>query len=288
MGPPFARAYAGREKTLSPLTKPVGGLPLCRTSNSTTGKATSPNAALCCRIAVVGSQTLFIVGIMIFIAAVAYLSWLSKSKRRAMMADWAAARGFDFDPANNRMFSSRHPFFGCLNRGDSRYAYNVCTGSWEGLDCTVFDYHYGTGSGKSRQEHYFSGVIMPSKVPLKPLFIRPENFFDHIAEFVGFDDINFESNEFSRKFFVKSPDRKWAYDVITQDTMQFLLDSPIFYLQFGPTEVIAYREGLFQPADIEAAADLIKGLFDRLPDYVLKQQMGDRAEPINRNQWGEI
>lgn len=41
----------------------------------------------------------------------------------------------------------------------------------------------------------------------------------------GFDDIDFESVEFSRKFFVKSPDKRFAYDVIHPAMMEFLLAS---------------------------------------------------------------
>jgi hypothetical protein len=49
--------------------------------------------------------------------------------------------------------------------------------------------------------------------------------FDKIAGAVGFDDIDFESAEFSKRFHVKSPDKKFAYDVIHPRTMEFLLSS---------------------------------------------------------------
>jgi hypothetical protein len=37
-----------------------------------------------------------------------------------------------------------------------------------GLAVTAFDYHYTTGSGKNRSEHYFSAVIAASPIALKP------------------------------------------------------------------------------------------------------------------------
>ena len=39
-------------------------------------------------------------------------------------------------------------------------------------------------------------------------------------------EIEFESTEFSKEFHVKSPDRRWAFDVLSQATMEFLLALP--------------------------------------------------------------
>ena len=55
------------------------------------------------------------------------------------------------------------------------------------------------------------------------LLIRPEGVFDKMAGAFGFDDIDFESAEFSRQFYVKSPDRRFAYDVVNAGMMDFLL-----------------------------------------------------------------
>ena len=111
-----------------------------------------------------------------------------------------------------------------------------------------------------------------SPILLEPLFIRPENFFDKLTEFIGFNDIDFESAEFSKKFYVKSPDKKWAYDIIHPRMMEFLLASPMFSIQFDLLSVIVYRDNTFSPADFDAAADLVNGIFERIPDYVIQNQ----------------
>ena len=79
---------------------------------------------------------------------------------------------------------------------------------------TLMDYQYTTGSGKNRSTHNKGLVIIGCDHPTIPLQIRRENPFDKVGEFLGMDDIDFESAEFSRKFYVKSSDRKSAYDVI--------------------------------------------------------------------------
>ncbi|MHC4671260.1 MAG: hypothetical protein ACYTBZ_02140, partial [Planctomycetota bacterium] len=122
--------------------------------------------------------------------------------------------------------------------------------------------------------HYFSAVLINSGLPLKPLVIRPERFFDKITEFFGYDDIDFELNEFSRKFYVKSPDKKWAFDVIHQATMEFLLECPTFNLDFQGPYVLAYRSSTFDIEEFSAAIAVIEGILDRFPEYLLRELKG--------------
>jgi hypothetical protein len=193
-------------------------------------------------------------------------------RRRKELAKWAMSRGLTFNPESDRFFNDKYLNFGCLQRGGDRYAYNIMTGTLTGREFLGCDYHYATGSGNGRQEHFFSLVIIKSPILLEPLFIRPENFFDKFAEFVGFNDIDFESAEFSKKFYVKSPDKKWAYDIIHPQMMEFLLASPMFSIQFDLLSVIVYRNTRFSPAEFEDAATLVNGIFERIPDYVIQNQ----------------
>ncbi len=203
------------------------------------------------------------------------------AQRRKDLAAWAHGHGLSFDPSKDYGFEDRFSQFDCLSQGDSdRYAYNIMSGQWSGRPTLAFDYHYETHSTDSKgkrtsHSNYFSAVIIASDIPLKPLYIRREGFFDKVTQFFGFDDIDFESAEFSRKFFVKSPDKRWAYDVIHQRTMEFLLSAPEFSIRFARGHVIAWRSRTNKPADFEAAAGLICGILDRLPEYVVRQQKGE-------------
>ena len=203
------------------------------------------------------------------IASIAYGIYAS-SKRRKELIQWALSKGLTFSAEKDSFFDSRYPGFSCLQRGDSRYACNIMTGGIAGRVFLGCDYHYSTGSGKSRHHYEFSLVIVNSPILLEPLLIRPENFADKLAALVGFDDINFESAEFSKKFYVKAPNKKWAYDIIHPRMMEFLLSMPQFFIDFESLSVIVYRENLFSPADFENAVNLINGIFDRIPDYVVQ------------------
>jgi hypothetical protein len=219
--------------------------------------------------------------LILLLAAVAgvlaVLGWYAAEKRRKELLAWARAHGLSFSPAREYGFDECYAGFDALRQGSNRYACNVMRGSWRDWPLLAFDYHYETHSTDSKgrrqtHHHHFSMVILDSPIPLKPLFIRPEGFFDKVTEFFGFDDIDFESAEFSRRFYVKSPDRKWAYDVIHPRTMEFLLSQPLFTLQCDARHVAAHRGSTFSAAEFGQAVAVATGILERLPDYVVKQQ----------------
>ncbi len=220
---------------------------------------------------------IIVLGILLVATVAVYAIWQAQARRQALAA-WAAQQGLAFAPDKVGGVDSRYPSFACLREGSNRYAYNVASGTWHARSLLAFDYHYETHSTNSKGESetsdwYFSAVVVGSAVPLKPLLIRPEGFFDKVKSLFGFEDINFESAEFSRKFFVAAPDRKWAYDVLHQRAMEFLLGSPAFSLAFDAQSVIAWRQSLFQPEEFMQALTVVHGLLDQLPEYVIKEQM---------------
>jgi hypothetical protein len=212
-----------------------------------------------------------IVLIILAIAAVIAYAIYAAAQRRKALAAWAAKNGLAFSPDKIRDMDDRFPVFKCLRRGHSRYAHNMMAGELRGLTVTAFDYHYATGSGKNRRTHRFSAVIAGSPVPLKPLSIRREHAFDKVTEFFGWDDIDFESAEFSRKFYVKSSDRRWAFDVIHQGMMEYLLKAPKCSIQFDTTSLIVWKKHRFKTAEFDEAIGLIKGMLDRLPEYLFRE-----------------
>ncbi len=217
---------------------------------------------------------LFVIVALVITAALIY-GWYAAEKRRKELSAWAQSKNLSFSPEKDHAFDSRYPNFSCLNRGSSRYARNVISGTLADRVFLGFDYHYTTGSGKNRQQHNLSAIILQSPMLLKPLFIRPENVFDKITEFVGFNDIDFESAEFSRKFYVKAADKRWAYDVIHPRMMEFLLAKPLFTIQFDSKRIMAHRDKTFSIDDFEQAVELLDGIIQRFPEYLTKQQQED-------------
>lgn len=215
-----------------------------------------------------------IVIFILVLGAAAIFSFCQASARRKEMEQWASGRGLAFDPDRRDGFDDRFEEFSCLQQGSSRYADNVISGNWGDRAILAFDYHYTTGSGKNRHSHSFSAVILESEIELKDLMIRQETFGDKIGAFFGFDDIDFESAQFSKEFCVRASDRKWAYDVIHARTMELLLASPRFSIQMAPRRVMAWRTSRLEPEELGQAAELVAGILDGMPEYLLQQQAG--------------
>ena len=209
-------------------------------------------------------------GVGLFIAAQAKVE-----RRRQELARWSSSRGLEFRPSRDRDFGDRYPHFACLNKGDKRYAENIMEGHVGKRQLCAFDYHYETSNRDDENEHrHFSAVILTTNLPLKPLLIRHEDFFDRVAAMLGLEEIEFESAAFSKEFHVTSPDRRWAFDVLPQATMEFLLNSPKFVLEFQLCQIIAYRDKVFLPADFESAIRVIEGIVSRLPNSLLQELQG--------------
>lgn len=219
-------------------------------------------------------QILFFFFFLIFIAIVV-IGIVSAQRRKKEMREWGEKNGLQFTP-KSRSLDHEFPQFSCLCQGHSRYARNILTGTLGGVPICAFDYHYSVGSGKDEHHYSLSALIVNTGLPLKPLYIRTENFFDKVTEFVGFDDIDFESAEFSREFYVKSPDKRWAYDVLHQKSMEYLLGAPRFILDFQGPYIMAYRDRTFAIPDFEDAHTVIMNMLTLLPEYLLRELRGEK------------
>jgi hypothetical protein len=221
------------------------------------------------------SPAVIFVLVAVAIAALAIVGLVAAAKRRKELQAWAMRNGMIFRTGKDKSIDDRYPNFKCFRQGHSRYGNNFLQGQYKGREFLGFDYHYTTGSGKNQSHHSFSCVIFTLRVPMKPLSIRPEGFFDKVTEFFGYDDIDFESAEFSRKFYVRAPEKRWAYDVLHTRTMDFLLSVPPHEIQFdGVWAMIRRGERTFKPTDYEQAADIVCEIMNQLPDYVVEQQRG--------------
>jgi len=132
----------------------------------------------------------------------------------------------------------------------------------------VFDYHYQTGSGKNTHHHHFSFFIMHLTAAFPELVIGPEGVFSKIAQAVGYDDIDFESHEFSSKFCVRSADKKFAYDVCNAQMIEYLLSNRDFSIEIeGNVLAISFNRRL-APEAIEPNLNRLVTVRSLMPDYL--------------------
>ena len=221
-------------------------------------------------------------GFAVFFALVVIVIILSiraEQKRRESLWQLATQLGLDFyadDPLN---IDSRPDFQEAFSEGHSRRVSNVISGRGDEWDLKAFDFHYKTGSGKSETSHSVSVILLDTEFFFPALTIRPENILDRIAGVVGYHDIDFESDEFSRKFFVRSQDKRFAYGIIHAKVMEFLLKDPRWSLMLGWRSLILHDDSALDAEGFRYAIDLGRGFLKLIPDY-LKQELRKTQETV--------
>ena len=213
-------------------------------------------------------QPLVIFVFIAIAAVVVILGYISSLKRREAMAAVAAKLGMQFMPGKDRYMPKRYRFLDKLRRGSNRYAFNVLSGRYKEQEVLIFDYHYRTGSGKNTHHHYLSFFILHLPASFPELIIVPENIFSKIAQAVGYDDIDFESHEFSRKFCVRSKNKKFAYDVCNARMIEFLLSNTDLSTEIEERALAVSFNSRLAPEQIEPNLNRLITVRSLLPEYL--------------------
>jgi hypothetical protein len=168
--------------------------------------------------------------------------------------------------------------FDAFTRGHSQSAYNTLRGLMEisGGEWTAqagdFEYKTTSSNGKTTttHTHYLSYLVIDTPHLGAPdLTIRREGYFDRFAGFMGFDDIDFESVEFSERFHVKSPNKRFAYAVLDPRMMEFLLEvePPTIELRGGRCCLLR-GDSQWTPNEFAATVAWAREFFSRWPRQV--------------------
>jgi hypothetical protein len=166
-------------------------------------------------------------------------------------------------------------------KGHSKEASNIIWGDFGAGKVCYFDYSYTVGSGRSQSTHYCCACAFHGLCVWRRLLVRPEDFGDKAAGFLGFEDINLDNAEFNRKFFVKSEDKKFAYDVLSQRAMEFFLAHPGLTMEMQADYTLLYRSGTLSPDHVERLILDSAAFFDLVPDYVREDKREMPARPLS-------
>ena len=209
---------------------------------------------------------------IVIIAAIIYSGRAAK-KRREEMALLAARLGLRYSADQDPYYATRFGFLNRLKEGSNRYAFNILSGNYLGNEILAFDYHYETYStdnkGNRRTDHYyFSFFICNLPLAFPELTIAREGMLSKIAQTFGYDDIDFESAEFSGKFCVRSKDKKFAYDVCNALMIDYLLANPDLNIEIEATALAIGFGFRLSAAQIEMNLNRLVKIRSLLPDYL--------------------
>ena len=207
---------------------------------------------------------------------------LKARQRREAMARLAKELSFEYYPDDPWNLEDKYAMFELFGRGHSRRASNVICGDVDGRAVVAFDYQYTTGSGKNQSTHSCQALVMGLPILAAGLRMRSENLFDRVASWVGYEDINFESDEFSRRYHVACDDRRFAYDILHARLIEYLLacgQAPDLEMK-GPLMVLFDSQG--DAANVRRLLAIGREIVASIPDYVrsargIGQPAGDKA-----------
>jgi hypothetical protein len=224
---------------------------------------------------------LIVLAVLSLIALVAYLSWQAEKKRRAELASFAAAQGWEFSVDDPYGLDSRwdcHPF----GEGHSREASNVFTGSAPGgYPMVAFDYEYKETStdskgNRSTTTYRFAVCALQLPCPMPGLHVGKENILTRIGSAVGFADIEFESDDFNRAFRVRCDDPKFASDVLHPRAMELLLQHGRgVEWRFTGYDMLSWRSGRLDIPDLLQRLHVMRRVIESIPSFVWKDRGHD-------------
>lgn len=209
----------------------------------------------------------------LFVVAAVIFGVMAAKKRREELAMLALRLGLTYRADEDREMSDRFGFLDALAQGSNRYAYNILSGIYQSHEVLLFDYHYETHSTDSKgrrqtHHHHFSFFILMLPQSFPELRITKEGFLSKIAQAFGYQDIDFESAEFSRAFCVRSRDKKFAYDVCNAAMMEYLLANRDLSIEIENRALaLAFGKCLAAP-EIETNLGRLREIRSRLPDYL--------------------
>jgi len=233
-----------------------------------------------------------VIGMVVLVVVAIVVGSKRERARREAMRAYAVRMGLRFTERDDTL-DERMAAFPPFAIGHSRVGLNLMEGeaTLGGVRMTYLagDYQYKvtTSNGKSTQTTTYNMSFI-AVAPLlsigEELTVRAEGVFDKIGAFLGFDDIDFESSEFSKRFHVKCSDRRFAFDLFDPRMMEFFLASrpPRVHARAG---VLLFDHGTrrWELGEFDGVRAWLDGFFLRVPRHVRASRLPQSehaADPI--------
>jgi hypothetical protein len=176
---------------------------------------------------------LIIVGVAALVGLIGLVFYgIQEKRRRDAFLRWSRERGLLYVGRQSWTFATRFPGLPVpATHGWARFAHvfegKVQGGGGRARPVWLGELTYLVRSGKRRRlMHETFALVQVGTSAMPPVEIRPEHVGDTLAAAVGLDDLDFESVEFSKRFHVRSSDKRFAWALLDPGMMQVMLDMP--------------------------------------------------------------
>jgi hypothetical protein len=205
--------------------------------------------------------------------------WAQRDRRRQAMARFARKYGFDFRAKDAKAMSGDFRLFG---RGDGSAARNALSGIWRGVQVKTLDYDYfGTkaswGFYRVKRWRRFSVGIMELGASVPSVITELNGAAGLSSDYMGFHDVQLESEDFNRRYHVTCDDREFAYKFFDGQMLRWLLAQQ----ELLETEVLGRRALVamtrLEPEQMGSLLDAAAGFYTHLPSVA--RQKYQASEP---------
>ncbi len=188
-------------------------------------------------------------------------------RHRKKLAAVAARLGLRFSPKDPFGLPEKYGDMLAFNTGFFQTAYHTMYGELDGCFTIATEYRYDEG-GEDDDTIYRTYCLLLTGKEFHHLQVRPENFMDKIAGWIGFDDIDFEYKEFNDACYVRCDNKKFAYDVVHPKMMEYLLANRGLYLEMFRDVILVHYGRQIAPDEYEPLIRTAHNIYHRLPSYV--------------------
>jgi hypothetical protein len=210
------------------------------------------------------------IGLAIFYGVKAFLA--HQERMRQARLDLARRLGLAYEPTPTEPLLSYFQGLQVLPKGHRQYIRHVFRGLYRGLELRCFEYVYVTrhrdSKGNTSESHHPVAVAVGNIHERYPrLTMVPEHLGHKLWDALGGDDIDFESAEFSRKFWVKCDDRKFAYDLVHARAMDHLLAPGWRHWEVHGGVVCLSNPGRLRLEEIPHNLDRLLAFVEMIPSF---------------------
>jgi hypothetical protein len=242
----------------------------------------------------------FVIIFIIFGAiSIAYYFYAQKQaeERRLRFLAYSQQHGFTYYPADPAVmarggfwssltsgetgFHTRFATFEPFDRGHSRKTSNLLVKQIGDHVLYAFDYEYKitTSNGKSAQTTTYKHAIAAARLSLSlpNISMQPETIMHRVGEKFGLRELEFESEEFNKMYFIRSQDDRAAYDILDPQMIEYFLDQPPTWWQMGGYHLLRIDSRQGDVPEVHRAIQEVQGFVERIPPFVRE----DRAFQAN-------
>lgn len=205
-----------------------------------------------------------IAAVSVFLAFASWMYRSAKKEEREFQA-WAEDSGYSFQA--QRKWNPREYGLRPLDVGPRRkVTWFVSSGLYEAFQCQ-------TNIKESHGSHeVYTVAVKKISNPGSFMSIEREDIRHKALSSLGGEDIGFESDAFSRLFWVQCKDRKHAYDVIHPEMMDYLMDHMMPHVQWGDRALLVKIQGPLTSQNVPQLWNFLEGFVARVPARLFAKQ----------------